>query len=271
MVDPDGIQTQEHNLSNMITISSKEIPECDIECWNLEDDKDYEKYIRTVESTVRRSFEYKEYIKYLRDNKGMDQCAFLKDISNKETYGIKIEIHHYPFGLRDIADIVVRKRRYYNESLDVQMVAKEIMQLHYKLMVGLIPLSETVHELFHSSRLFIPTDKVVGRYNLFIDTYKPFISNEQLDTVERMERYTEDNTSKVLNTNIIEQNKLVYNIKDEAYMLPDTNVVANTMLEQMQRIKDNNYLLPSVDEMEQLEADKCPIEFFEEGKNPYKK
>ena len=267
MVDPDQIQIQEHNLSSNITLTSKEIPECDIECWCLEDDKDYEKFIRTVENTVRRSFEYREFIKYIRENFGMDKCAFLKDVNNKETYGIKIEIHHYPFSLRDIADIVVRKRSYYKESLSVQMVAKEIMQLHYKLMIGLIPLSETVHELFHSSRLFIPIDKVVGRYRLFMDVYKPFISSEQLDTVERIEKYTDDNDGKILNTNIIEQNKLTYSINDSHYLLPDTGIIANNMLEQMKAIKDNNYLLPSISEVEAMQKEKeyiCPLEFFNE-------
>ena len=79
-------------------------------------------------------------------------------------FDIKIEIHHYPFSLRDIVEIVIRKREYYKESLSVQMTAKEVMMLHYKLIIGLIPLSQTVHELAHSSRLFVPSDKVLGRY-----------------------------------------------------------------------------------------------------------
>ena len=42
------------------------------------------------------------------------------------TYDIKIEIHHYPFSLRDIVEIVLRKRMYYKESIEVQMTAKEV-------------------------------------------------------------------------------------------------------------------------------------------------
>ena len=136
-------------------------------------------------------------------------------------------------------------------------------------MVGLIPLSETVHKLCHSSRLFIPIDKVAGRYKLFIDVYKPFIPVEQLDTIERMEKYTEENDNRVLNTNIIEQNKLTYNIKDNSYKLPDTGVVASAMLEQIDRIKNNNYLLPSVSDIEEQEKKEyiCPIVFIDNGGN----
>jgi hypothetical protein len=125
MIDPDGIQVQSTNLSNKITVHSNEIEPCDIECYYLEDEKEYEHFVRDIESQVRRSFEYKEMIKYLRDNMAMNKCAFLKDVSNSESFDIKIEIHHYPFSLRDIVEIVIRKRDYYKESLTVQMVAKK--------------------------------------------------------------------------------------------------------------------------------------------------
>ena len=253
MIDPDGIITQATNLSNVITINSAEIPICEGEIFCLEDEKDYEKFVREVEGQVRKSFEYKQMINYLRDNMNMNKCAFLKGVTNEETYSIKIEIHHYPFSLRDIVDIVIRKRTYYNESLDVQMVAKEVMMLHYKLMIGLIPLSETVHELAHNSRLFVPVDKVMGRYDLFVQYYKPFCSTEQLEVLERIEKYSNEQLNSVLNTNIIEQNKVVYDVKDSSYVLPDVSNINTKLLDQMQRIKDNNYILPSIEEVKMIE------------------
>lgn len=269
MIDPDGIQTQSTNLSNIISINMNEIPECDIQCYCLDDDKEYEHFVKDIESTVRRSFEYRNMINYLRENMNMDKCSFLKGVTNEETYSIKIEIHHYPFSLRDIVDIVIRKRQYYHESITVQMVAKEVMELHYKLMIGLIPLSETVHELAHSGRLFIPVDKVMGRYDLFIQYYKPFCDPEQLETLQRIEKYSEEQQNTILNTNIIEQNKVSYEIKDPNFMIPDSEQVNQAMLEQLHRIKENNYLLPSVNEIKMIETAKedkgkeiyCPIAF----------
>lgn len=258
MLDPDGIQIQETNLSNKISII--EVPEFDMEPYLLEDEKEYKKYIDDVERQVRRSFEYREFIKYLRENMNMNKCSFLNDVSNEETFDIKIEIHHYPFTLRDICDIVFNKREYYNESLTVQMVAKEVMELHYKLVVGLIPLSETVHELAHAGRLFVPVDKVLGRYNLFVDYYEPFCKPEQLDTLKRIEKYSYEQRSQLLNTTIIDQNTVTYEIEDDQYALPDFSSVNDDMVKQLEMIKNNNFLLPTVSEIENIENNKEIIE-----------
>lgn len=262
MIDPDGIQVQETNLPDTITI--KNIPEFESSIYNLEDEKDYNTFIKDIERQVRMSFEYKEFIKFCRNNFGMDRCAILKDVSNQETYDIKIEIHHYPFSLHDICDTVVKKRQFYKESLEVQMVAKEVMQLHYKAIVGLIPLSETAHELAHSSRLFIPSDRVFGRYNLFVDYYKPFIDDSLLDTLERIEKYTNEH-SDIQNTTILEQNKVSFQITNPEYQIPDMSKVNDNMVHQLEMIKANNYLLPDKQEMIDLEnrARQC-IEFHDE-------
>ena len=246
MIDPDGIQIQETNLPAVIEL--KNIPEFDTQCWCLEDEKDYDKFIVEVEKQVRRSFEYRRFINYIRDNMQMNQCAFLKEVTNQETFDIKIEIHHYPFSLRDIVEIVIRKRQYYRESMEVQMVAKEVMQLHYKLIIGLIPLSQTVHELAHSQKLFIPVDKVMGRYNLFVQYYKPFCDPDQLETLDRIEKYSLEQVNPVLNTNILETNKVYYEIEDQNYALPAPENISTNMLEQIKIIKDNNYMLPTIEE-----------------------
>jgi hypothetical protein len=241
MIDPDDILVTGEKLPDTINLIN--IPEFDYLVYDTNDEKEYEKYIRDVESQVRRSFEYKQFIKYLRETMGMNKCAFLQNVSNEETFDIKIELHHYPFSLRDIADIIYNKRVYYNESLDIQMVAKEIMECHYKLIIGLISLSETVHELAHSHRIFIPVDKVVGRYQLFVELYKPFIKPEMLETLDRIEKYTLEH-SDIENTSIIEENKLSYNVKDKRYALPDMNPITDQMVNRLETIKSNNYLLP---------------------------
>jgi hypothetical protein len=264
MIDPDGLQINRVNLPDHIHI--KQVPEFDIEIYNLEDDKQYDKYIKDIEKEVRRSDEYKRFIRYLRENLDMNKCAFLKDVSNKETYDIKIEIHHYPFTLRDICEIVYRKRRYYNESLLVMMVAKEVMILHYKLIIGLIPLSETVHELAHSGSLFIPVDHVLGRYNIFVDLYKPFCDPEQLETLDRIEKYSKEQSSQLLNTSIIDQNYIRYEIEDNQYKLPQFNTITDNMMNQIEAIKNNNYMLPNAIQYQQPLITKkvaCPIEFDE--------
>lgn len=258
MIDPDNIQIQKVNLPDHIHIS--EVPEFETECYNLEDDKDYEKYIKDIEKEARRSFEYRVFIKYLRENMDMNKCSFLKGVSNEETFDIKIEIHHYPFTLHDVAEIVYRKRCFYAESLNLQMVTKEVMILHYRLLIGLIPLSETVHQLAHSGRLFIPVDRVLGRYNLFLDYYKPFCSPEQLESLERIEKYTREN-SDILDTTIIDQNRVTYEIKAERFLLPEFNHISDNMIQRIDSIKNNNYLLPTIEEDRKNKTIIEPISF----------
>lgn len=261
MIDPDGMQIQRTNLSSSINVN--QVPEFDSEVYNLEDDKDYKAFINDVKRCVRSMFEYRAFIKYLRENMAMNKCAFLKGVSNEETFDIRIEIHHYPFTLTDIVEIVYRKRCSYRESLSVFMVAKEVEQLHYKLLVGLLPLSETVHELAHAGRLFIPVDRVVGRYNLFIDYYKPFCTPEQLETIDRIEKYTLEN-SDILDTTILDQNRVVFNVSVDRFQLPQFGQITDNMFTQLKAIKENNYMLPTIEDKQQEPAKKvveCPIEF----------
>jgi hypothetical protein len=264
MIDPDGIQIQEFTLRSSIDL--KDIPEYDFNCYMLDDEKDFKKYIADIEKTVRKSFEYKQFIKYIRENMNMNKCAVINGISNEDNFNIKIEIHHHPFTLYDISNIVYKKRVYYNESLEVQMVAKEVMELHYKLIVGLIPLSETAHELVHNSRLFIPVDKVMGRYQTFVQYYSPFIDNDLMETLDRIEKYSYEQHNKVLDTNILEPNKVSYNIDQQEYKLPEFNTITDAMIEQMNNIKNNNYMLPTVNEVKMIEENNdrkskaiCPI------------
>lgn len=254
MLDPDGIQILDTKLSNKINIG--DVPVFDMDAYCLEDEKDFNKYIMDIEKQCRKSFEYKAFIKYIRENMNMNRCSFLEDVSNEESFDIKIEIHHYPFTLRDIAEIVFKKREYYGESLELQMVSKEVMQLHYKLVVGLIPLSETVHELAHNGRIFIPIDKVLGRYQLFVDLYEPFCKPEQLDALKRIEKYSEEQVSELFNTTILDQNNVSYNIADTSYRLPDFTIVNDTMIKQLEMIKNNNYLLPTKEELDDIKKEK---------------
>lgn len=268
MIDPDGIVITTERAKSDIKLGL--IPPCDFEPYDLDDDKSFKNYISDIEKEVRGSIEYRQFINYLRNFMDMNQCAFISTVNNKDSYNLKIEIHHYPFTLFDIVNIVYNKRLYYNESLEVEMVAKEVMELHYKLMVGLIPLSETVHRLVHNSKLFIPITHVLGRYDLFMMYYDPFISTELKDIVNRIEKYTIEQTSELLNTTILDANNLSFDIKQNEYQLPSMDNVGQRMIDQIQKIKDNSYRLPTIHDKIMIEDKKdrrdtiSPIYFFNE-------
>lgn len=249
MLDPDTILITNKNENNKIVLSN--VPAYEDMIFNLEDEKDYKKYIKAVEKEIRQSFEYREMIKFLKDNYDMNRCAFL-NISGENKSHVKIEIHHYPFTLSDIVEIVLRKRQYYQETTDIEMVAKECTLLHYKLLIGLIPLSRTAHQLYHDNKLFIPIDKVVGRYDLFADIYAPFIDEYQKCTLERIKEASLIEENDYHNNTILEDNNITIEAKAKDYQLPDFVKVEDGMYHRLTDIKNNNYRLPTLEDFENL-------------------
>ena len=242
MIDPASVVAVIPNNKEQV-LNLGNIPDCDYETYNIWDDKDFKALILDIKREVRKSFEYQRFIRYIKEYMNMHECAFLEDIENDGTTHIRIEQHHYPFTLHDICIIVFNKRLYYKESLDLEMIAREVMCLHYKLMVGLIPLSETVHQLVHNKYIFIPIDKVLGRYQLFVDTYKEFMLPEHIDVLKRIEEYSLDVANSALNNNVLQQSKIFLEANG-AYKLPDLSSVTDTMCKRIQTIKENGYRLP---------------------------
>ena len=189
MISEDSMMTIQPNDVDIVKIP-KDIPVMDIEDYDLFDDKEREKYINDLERHVRSSYEYRNMVQYLREYMNMNSCAFIPNITNEVNRKIKIELHHSPFTLRDICVTILNKRMKNNEMLTIESVAYEVMFIHYSLMVGLIPLSETVHQLVHSQYIFIPTDKVYGYYKNFVKTYNDYIDPELLDKLDELERLT---------------------------------------------------------------------------------
>jgi len=244
MIDPDGIRVQQHNSNTVLNFG--EIPPFDYTIYDLEDEKELKKYFSDIEREIRGSFEYRGMIKYMKDNMDMDQCAFIQ-VSSKDNYNIRIEIHHYPFTLYDIVTIVYKKRCYYHQPLNLQLLAKECTMLHYKLLVGLIPLSKTAHQLVHAGKLFIPVDNVIGRYKLFVEFYKPFCDEEQLDSLNRIEKYSMEETTELLSSStVLEQNEITIENKSTQYQLPNMNNISTAMSNRISTIKNNGYILPTV-------------------------
>lgn len=239
MRDPNNIKQFEEEIDgNIIIINS--LPSYNIEDYDLFDEKDFKKYLDDVEKAVRTSFEYKEFISYLREYMDMNKCSYYENVNNIDTFKIKIEIHHEPITLYDMCIVVYNKRVALHEDLDVEMVAKEVMYLHYLLYVGLIPLAETVHELVHNQYLFVPTTKVLGYYKNFVESYKEYFLPEQLETLEKIEEATED--LEYVNNSYKDLLKVNYIYIDAsgAYNLPTAEDMVNIMKARLCDIKHSN-------------------------------
>ena len=158
--------------------------------YNLGHNKDRDKFIKTVEKLVRSSLEYRDLINYLKTKMGMNFCSFFHKISKDNFSGynrIGIEIHHEPFTLYDIVSIILQdhiKNKPDWERVDVMRIAQKTMRVHYEGIVGLIPLSTTVHELVHSGKIFIPLQFIDEGFNTFFVRYKDSI--KEMDGLKDM-------------------------------------------------------------------------------------
>ena len=238
-VEPSNIKQIQYNGEIMNVISMDEIPEYDREDYNLSDAKDREKYFKDIERIVRNSFEYREYVSYLRDYMDMNKCSFFENVNNIESYNIKIHLHHSPITLYEIVVIVFNKRLYYKESLDAEAVAKEVMYVHYCLLIGLIPLCETVHELVHNEYLFVPNSSVLGNYKDFIELYKDWIPPEILAKLDRIEKYTQV-YDEAENMNVL-RTSYIYLDFSGTYKLPKLEDILEKIKKRMEQLKENNF------------------------------
>lgn len=236
MRDPNNMIKSYEMEAPPTVIKMNEIPPYDLYDFDLNDEKSFKKYMQTIEKCVRQSFEYRALINFLREYMDMNQCAFYQNVNNTDTTKVHIEIHHEPLSLYDICLIVYNKRVAFNEPLDEEYVAKEVMYLHYNLMVGLIPLAETVHQLVHAQYLFVPTTAVLGKYREFVDRYQPYMIPEQLETLEHIEEatkvYDSDDAKLLLSKNYI------YIDMSGSYNLPKTEDIISMVKDRIKDILD---------------------------------
>lgn len=177
----------------------------------ITNDKQRVKLIKTIESYCRSSMEYKDLVTYLRKYVNMDQCTFLENFKAGGKKG-SIEIHHAPYTLFSIVDIVMRKQEDQLGYIDEFKVAEEVMRLHYMGLVGLVPLAITVHQLVHDGQIHVPLWCVYGRFVEFTKKYYDYIPDEILEALNeeiRLSRKFRENpealkeNSKILNVQFV--------------------------------------------------------------------
>ena len=144
----------------------------------FEDKKEYVQWLFRMKKMIRDSREYKVLVKHLKYSRGMNHCGIHPNQIAEE--GFRIELHHTPFVLEDIVDIVVRKRLMKSQSMKMQDIAYEVVQLHWLGLVGLYPLCMICHALIHDPKLdpiFIPMKNVYGDPKTFAEMYWDYFSD----------------------------------------------------------------------------------------------
>lgn len=174
---------------------------------NLEDDKKFNNFIRKVEQLARSSPELRRFIRYLAEELNMDSCTLLNNVNSTNS---KIEMHHYPFTLYDLVDIIIRKRQAMGRSFSTLDLAHELVEIHYLKLVGLVPLSKTVHELAHSGKVFISLKHVFGNVKEFIRKYRLGLTPDYIEKLKLLIQLSESDSAENLNKETLRLNPKIW-------------------------------------------------------------
>ena len=227
----ENFSKQSEEQRNTVTVESINVKG---DFYNLDihyEEKARQKFIKYIEKIIRRSFEYRTYIGFLKNELNITKCTFLPSIDVNEIKKVGLEMHHYPYTLFDIVSIVldehmlVRGEKFIN-PFDI---AEEVMQLHYQNYIGLVPLTTTIHELVHSGKVFVNLKYVFGNYNKFINLYSSALSDNYKQMLSNLEQLSdkEDNEGSI-NGDILDKNLLTVEIKDVSK--PDIIEIEDEML-----------------------------------------
>lgn len=158
------------------------------------DVKKNKKFIKRIEATIRRSEEYSNYLGYLHQEMNLNNDVIFGNISADKA---KLEFHHYPFTLYDIVEIVVNKHIKKHDKFNSFQVSEEILRLHFQNKIGLALVAKTTHDLMHAGKLYIPMESVFGDVNSFVDEYRDYLFQDQIDKFNQLVTYDPDGDDKL--------------------------------------------------------------------------
>jgi hypothetical protein len=145
------------------------------------DQRTFVDFIRKTERLVRGNPDYKDWVEWMRDEKGLDACAFL---TNVDVHRAEIQLHHAPSNLFQICGTVANRIVSEGGKASTFMVADEVLKLHFEGKVGIVPLSSTVHELVHGGKLEIPSTVIHGDWEAYAEEYGPWMDDYEKGELE---------------------------------------------------------------------------------------
>ena len=166
--------------------------------------KEVNRFIKAVKILIRRSPEYKKYIRTLALKYKLNKDVLMANIDDNK---VDLEYHHYPFTLNDIVEIVLEHHLDNNINTTSISLAEDIMKLHFENIIGVARLTKTNHELVHQGGLYVPLTSVFGDVNEFINRFYNYIPDEmikkynQLVEIQEKDNYDNRNIFKKYNKN----------------------------------------------------------------------
>jgi hypothetical protein len=136
---------------------------------DLSEPKERALWVREVVSQVRRCQEMRRYREYLGDSVNMNRCAVMSNLSPEQAREARLEMHHHPLTLHDIVEMTLGAMEREGARLTTMAVAHRVMAMHWRGVVGIVPLLESVHELAHEGKLSIDPRMIYGDWPRMVE------------------------------------------------------------------------------------------------------
>lgn len=209
----DELKLKGKNNPKIKSICSDEVLKFYLGKEDLADPDVFDRFVKSVESLVRKDPRYSNYIHELK-SRGFNKDVMQSEIDNDKFPNTDIEMHHGPmFTLYDITSIVIDHLLNSGQKVSSFGVAKLILCEHelHRIQV-VMGLTKTNHELCHTGDIFVHINQSIGDVMGFIKDFKLGLRREHLYTLEQYlslcKKYdATDNDYLVLNKAIKKINK----------------------------------------------------------------
>lgn len=199
------------------------IPETDIDMKFYETDPKTSEYLKKM---IRSSYEYKMLMAFIKRDPEFSCCVFHRNYSAYN--GLTIEIHHEPFTITDIIETVCRKQIFDNKYFTEKSIANEVMESHYMLEVGLVPLCPTCHELVTNNKLEIPPQSIISDgWKEWYTKYYTHVSDNMVEKYERAIQLSKKDEKNIIYPEIVTKRKQILIAGNES---PTTNLEYKKLL-----------------------------------------
>lgn len=173
---------------------------------SLNNIEDYRVFLKNVESTFRKSREYKA-IKARLFESGMTNCQIHGNLNSEM---VDIEMHHNMLTLFDIAMIITEHMIRTTGKASTFDVVKLIVEAHNNNEVLLVMLSKTPHQVYHNNpEFFLPFEMCIGEPWKFLERYKYGITQDIAYKILRYLRQEEKNDGKINDQGLLNIRKTI--------------------------------------------------------------
>ncbi len=131
----------------------------------MEFDKQYTMYVKQCEQVFRRSKEYDQWVYYQHDRHVLE-CPFTHIRNDIPENKKLIELHHHPYTLYELTDLIIQSILIYIKSSYRDMANYDdleilsfvptiaigyiLQDIHLQDLVSYVPLTQTFHKLYHN-------------------------------------------------------------------------------------------------------------------------